>query len=200
MSTGNPLIAYGSWAMWCFSGTRVGSDPVVYHQRAPQLYDPVTQVAPFLVAAAAVPRPVTVSELEAATVLPTPNTPNRVTGPRYRTVAEYSKAPAVRLTEAPPCDPVTRFDALLWLYWAELSYGPYRASRKVRPNRTVDGRPANAAYVWSVVDNRDELLIGFAAFNADGSPSPYYTIDPCPPDDFGVLIRTGDNISAIAGL
>lgn len=189
------VAVHGLYAAWRF---RCGEDQYLYHQMAPQLYHPVDAVAPFVVAAAAVKRPTSFEDLRAGNcLLPVPGASGPVS-PRFDSTESWRNSAKIASQFQPPCEPIVRFDALLWAYWEALHYGPYTLRR--RPGAGGLDRPAGAALVWEFVDNGPDVLVGFTAYDKNGLPYPWLTVSPCPAEEFAVAIRTDDTLSSLAGL
>jgi hypothetical protein len=166
----------------------------------PNQFHPVDKVAPFVLAACRVPRPTTVEALRAGGVtLPVPD--RGQVPPRFRSTKEVQDSSNVLTTLAPPVEPITRLDALLWLYWTELNIGPFRSHRRRSPSPAKNRPPVGAAFVWRFIDNAgEEPLVGFTAYDRDDKPMMYYAIEPCPANDFEYLIRTDGTLNALAAL
>lgn len=195
------VVLHGTYAAWTFTGpqyaTPDGTDTALYYQLAPQLFDAVEQVAPFLVAIAAIPRPVTIAQLQDIKIL-VPGE-DRPSGPRYKKLEDISGSPLLLQSPVPPLDPVNRYDSLVWLYWSQLTSGPFRLNKAAARIGSAS-RPAGAALVWSIIDDGKDVRIGLTTYDELGQPNPYLTIQPCPPDEFAMMVRTDGTLSALAGL
>lgn len=207
LSSSTPVAAHGSIALWIFKGTNVGvgeSNTVHYHQRAPQLYHPVDVIAPFIVAASKIVRPTTIEKLRSGpdfkgSGVPVPGI--GYTHPRYATTESVNLSANALVRSVPPCDPITRFDALLWAFWSELQYGPFRPDRRVKARTKTGGQPLNTAFVWEFMDDIDgPLHVAFTAYDARGQPVPFLTVASCPVDQFAVDINTSSTLTTLAGL
>lgn len=193
------ISLYGTYSAWNFHSTTIDqslevSGTTMYHQTTPQLYCPVDQIAPFLVAVAKIPRPVSLAELwRDHADIPVPSGDRT---PRFRTAETYNTS-NLFTSHNKLVEPIRLVEILVWVYWAEIRLGPYTSSASARGKTR---RPAGAAAVWDVVDHPEGVKLGFTAFDKNGQPHPWLTVKPCPPDEFAALIRTDDTLSALAGL
>lgn len=205
MSTNNYPV-HGKYGVWSFqiNGVR---DLVKYVVTVPGCFDPIDDVVPYLISLSKIPRGLSIPEFAQLHVdgLYRPgmrNNPALDNGHRLRfaSVSEYKTyAAATKNKYVPPCDPLNRFDAMMWVSWFNVfQSGPFHV--RVKNSDASRSVPCEAGHIWDVIDDGTSVKIGYKEYDEHGNVQLWTQVEPTDPEDLLDKIASRRRLDALAGL